>query len=266
MDDSLDKSLINFVKGLSLDEQRANPQSKFDTIALTVETIPNDGIIRLDDSRDKIVNACFFISVAQAVDDDPYDVIADSEYDDVNLVVDSDISSHRDAIKKVAEKYGINILVHSGQQMKKGFWKINPEAMNSISGAKQESIIRLVTNNYHFEFIKKEEYSKFIYVPKTMNKDIAEKLQRSSLSLPTNKERNVIITPIPKMPKIRKMLPSVNTKPIEEEKITLIKKDIPVYQQSIVTIQKQEKIITKPEVKTQQQRKYAPLVVPRWKQ
>lgn len=184
-----DMSVINYVKILSLEDQRKSSASKFITISIEVSAISNDGLIDVDDC--KIYNACFFISVYHGLQSKGvykiYDIILNplnlfllSGYGEAGSVVDTNNDYHKQMIKDLCDILKCKIIFYIGNKISHGKWKINPDVL-TIPYGEGEVIIRIVNDGTHFEYINEDD-STFIYTPKTMNKEKAEILQSKILS------------------------------------------------------------------------------------
>lgn len=174
-----EESVINYVRHLSLDKERSNPSSKFDSIAITVRTITNNG--QISNREIDVSNACFFISVAQATKLDPFRLLLCSQYEHWNEILDSDRKEDLECIRRVSSLVGHKINIYSGQKIENGLWKVNPTPLSIIDVPDSEGKqICVVTNNSHFECILPEECQKFIKEPIDINSELAIKLQRQA--------------------------------------------------------------------------------------
>jgi hypothetical protein len=202
---SLDESLINYVKQLSLQDQYNDPNSKFATIAVTVSTRRNNGVIKVNTKTLGtmfVTNSCFFISVFDGVlvknkNDVGYDIntmfiAAAYPLEDWGKMVDTNIPSHRKCIQELSSLLGVTFLIHIGNiinfdpeidiNLSPGtqIWRVNPEPSVIIrpEDPQQELYsIRMVNNGRHFEFIITND-DKFVYTPVSISLEQAKQIQR----------------------------------------------------------------------------------------
>lgn len=181
-DSDPEEAIVKFVKRLTLAEQRADPKSKFRTIAVEMETKPNSGVIAGQEGK-KIMNGCFFISVYDALcyagcdptTGTPHEVLSRSGYRDLGRVVDTKNPYHAQTIKTVAADTVCTIVVHSGRRLGPGKWLVNPDEFCERFGS-DELVIRLVNDASHFEALLEPE-SKFVPDSDDMTLEQARELQ-----------------------------------------------------------------------------------------
>ncbi len=184
-----DMSVINYVKMISLEEQRCIPTSKFKTISMEIKSEANDGLI--DDEGIQILNGCFFISVYHGlitkgihtlydIKLTPLNILLLSEYSEMGSVVDTNKDSHKNMIRELCEILGCKIIFYVGRKISRETWEINPDILTDPYG-NGDITIRIVNDGLHFEYIDEND-SKFIYIPKSMTKEKAESLQSKIFS------------------------------------------------------------------------------------
>lgn len=192
MAEVFDASLINYVRILSLEDQRKDSKSKFDIISIIVKTIPNGGSIIA--GKRTIGNACFFISVVHGllnrkinvikVSDmpiivNPFNILRLSEYKDVGSCVDTENPSHVEMISKLASKLPCKIHIFTGKQIAAGDWKISPDEAREFGAG--DVTIRIVCGPGHFEGIVSDD-KLFTYKPRTMTSEKALRIQTEVLN------------------------------------------------------------------------------------
>lgn len=192
--EELEKSMINYVKKLSVDELRNNPSFTFSQICIPVQTKYNNGIIKKNNNSKG--NCCFFISICDGLHFfninvlhlnykgkkvkmivDPVNLIGICEYPDIGQIFDTDNETHIKCLYKLINLIpDISIEFFIGFKNNDGLMTTTPDtSFPPIGNGKK--IIRILNIGSHFEFITTEN-NKFIYKPRTMNSDTIFQLQQ----------------------------------------------------------------------------------------
>ena len=189
MASDLDQSIINYVKVISLEEQRKDSSSKFGTISLDVKVKNNNGAIKIDETSGIINNGCFFIAlcdglifhgISEVQYEDitckitPYLLVRVSEFKDWGSLFDTGNEAHIECLNRIQKYIPCTVSFHSGNKVAASKWKVNQDQMTPPIGS-DKPLIRIAVNG-HFEFITDDD-SKFIYKPRTMNQQKAYNLQ-----------------------------------------------------------------------------------------
>lgn len=192
MAEPFDASLINYVRILSLEDQRKDSKSKFEIISIVVKTIPNGGLI-LSGKRN-IGNACFFISISHALINKGINIIKINEapvvvnplnmfrlsgYTDAGSCVDTGNASHVEMISRLVSKLPCKLHIFTGKQIASGDWKISPDEGQEFGVG--EKTIRIVCGPGHFEGIISDD-KLFTYKPRTMTSDKALQMQTAAFN------------------------------------------------------------------------------------
>lgn len=196
--DELECMALNAARILSLREESGN-DLKYADIQQRVTTLHNDGTLKTDEGR-YVSNCCFFIAVADGMGDRtlaPW-LLEESGYTDWGYPVNPTNRDHWEALFRVGELSGANILIYMGQTLKgrtrgsrgKVQWVIGPEPREAIPARYEANylgatpstppVIRIVTNDYHFECIVDPSADwdpltlgeEFVYTPDQTESDI----------------------------------------------------------------------------------------------
>lgn len=181
----LEQSLVNYVIGLSLQEQATDPKSTFNTIAREVTSIQNDGVI-IDVQGRRVANCCFFISLKDGIrikSGGAKKAIAAilmraSRYKDMGQYIDTDRREHRECIDRIAQLTKTKIIIYFGKKISPTTWSINPTEICPAIGP-GPTVIRMANNGSHFEYITDKDDT-FVYKPRTMTSEFAQELQREA--------------------------------------------------------------------------------------
>lgn len=194
---NLDESLVNYVKKLSLEEQYKNPKSTFATIAISVSTRPNSGLIKVTTKsigRMIVKNCCFFVSVYDGLVDIYGDKIGynfntlfiASDYKDWNKMIDTDNAEHKTCLQELSTLINVRFLIYLGNIISYNdtvnTWTVNPEPSVTInprpnipSGEEVDTIF-IANNGAHFECIISDP-DEFVRTPNKMTENLAKKIQ-----------------------------------------------------------------------------------------
>jgi len=152
----LEASVINFTRLESLELERKNPFSKFDSLAIDVETEPNKGVVNT--IKITYTNKCCFIAICDGLKNKlsleltPFDLMSLANFLEPDTLVDTYNPKHLACLEQLVE-YLPDIKLHffigqySGNK-----WKTTPDP--SVIIGKGNEIIRILNKGCHFEFIK----------------------------------------------------------------------------------------------------------------
>ena len=186
---------LNLAMVRSLEDQARDPHQKFMTIAKEVETKPNGGALYVPQLGRTIGNCCFFISIADGLGDRNLapEILTSSGFVDYGRCVDTFNPKHEIIVQKVSSQTNSIILVYSGRCVGSKRWIVNPNHLAILSPPKIDldgafpRIIRIVTNNAHFECITTSG-EEFTYDPIPEDLEVVYKTQRKALAKKAKRE------------------------------------------------------------------------------
>ncbi len=180
---TLEESVLNFVQWNALRDQWNDPKSSFATQSITIQTTPNNGIVKTPTIT--YTNKCCFVSISHGLKSIGIDFIEFIEVTPINLMIlanflevytmiDTDNLTHRKCLEKlVVQLPNIQLHFFIGKFVN-NTWMSTPDPSVIIGSGK--NIIRILNKGSHFEYITTGS-NMFLREVKTMTPELVAQLQ-----------------------------------------------------------------------------------------
>ena len=157
------QDIINWVRDISLSEQRSDPRSKFGLICIEVKTRPNNGIVTVispEGLKKVFYYKCAFIAMHDGfekygIEESAYSLMKKAGFLEPYALLDTYLQDHSDCIKRLIEKLPYIRLEFFIGEERDGKWFTTPDPSATFGDDKANIIIRILNKvPNHFEFIE----------------------------------------------------------------------------------------------------------------